>query len=153
MGEALHRAARGAPATARRLEDSFAVSSDAAPLEDAVAPQPAADAGTQAGQQAPAGSDVLLPSYLQAALAAADSSSVPGAQGPQGSAVDARQPSVAAPAQSRSKPAQVQASQREVSEVERLPPVSQLDASVLDALPLHLKRELEMAYGAQLGLL
>ena len=147
MGEALHRAARGAPATARRLEDSFAVSSAAAPSDDAVAPPPADDASTRAGQQAPAGGDVVLPSYLQAALAAADSSSVPGTQMLQNGAADAQQPVVAAPALSRSKLAQMQASQRDVSEVERLPPVSQLDASVLDALPLHLKRELEMAYG------
>ena len=151
MGEALNRAGRCTPATARRLEDSFAGSSGAAAPDAAVAP-PLTDAGTQAVQQALAGSDVVLPSYLQAALAAADSSSVQGAQAPQGSAADSRQTAGAAPAQSRSKPAQEQAAKRELSEIERLPPVSQLDASVLDALPLHLKRELEMAYGAQLGL-
>ena len=33
--------------------------------------------------------------------------------------------------------------------IEPLPPPSQLDADVLDALPLDLKRELERAYGAR----
>lgn len=31
--------------------------------------------------------------------------------------------------------------------IQALPPASQLDAAVLDALPLELKRELERAYG------
>ena len=34
--------------------------------------------------------------------------------------------------------------------IQALPPPSQLDAAVLDALPLGLKRELERAYGARL---
>lgn len=35
--------------------------------------------------------------------------------------------------------------------IQALPPASAIDLEVLDALPLHLKRELERAYGALLG--
>ena len=151
MGEALTRAARGAPATARRLEDAFAGSSAATPSDAATAPSQAANAGSQPEQQAPAGSDILLPSYLQAALAAADSVAGMSSQMLPRRTADAGQPSDPAPAQNQANAALVQATKRELKEFARLPPVSQLDVSVLDALPLHLKRELEMAYGAQLG--
>ena len=35
--------------------------------------------------------------------------------------------------------------------IQALPPASQIDVAVLDALPLELKRELERAYGAELS--
>ena len=35
--------------------------------------------------------------------------------------------------------------------IQALPPASALDLDVLDALPLHLKRELERAYGETLS--
>jgi len=152
VGEALTKAARGPQATARKLEDAFAGSAAALQPVAAVAPQMAAPSSSAASQPAQAGGDVVLPTYLQAALAAADSSMAASAPA---AALDAEilppnpeQLSAAHPAALGLQPPPDRAEKRKAADIERLPPVSELDASVLDALPLHLKRELEMAYGA-----
>ena len=153
VGEALNKAARGPRATARKLEDAFAGSAAALPPAAAVALQIAAPSSSAASQPAQAGGDVALPSYLQAALAAADSSTAASAPA---AALDAEilpanpeELSAAHPVAPGQHPAPDRAEKRKAADIERLPPVAELDASVLDALPLHLKRELEMAYGAQ----
>jgi len=153
VGEALNKAARGPQATARKLEDAFAGSAAALPSVAAVAPQMAAPLLSAASQPAQAGGDVALPSYLQAALAAADSTMAANAPA---AALDAeifpsspQQLSATHSAAVCLQAAPYRADKRKAADIERLPPVAELDASVLDALPLHLKRELEMAYGAQ----
>ena len=153
VGEALNKAGRTPQATARRLEDAFAGSAAGLPPVGAAARQMAAPSSSAASQPAQAGGDNVLPSYLQAALAAADSSLAASAPA---ALLDAevlpsnsQQQAEAQPAALRPQAAPDRAQKRKAADIERLPPVSQLDASVLDALPLHLKRELEMAYGAQ----
>ena len=149
VGEALNRAARGSHATARKLEDSFAGS--AVVSSPAAVPQAAASSSA-APQAARAGGDIVLPSYLQAALAAADgcvTASVAAAPvHVELRSANLHQHSEARPADGMLQPAADRAEKRKLTDIERLPPVSQLDASVLDALPLHVRRELEMAYGA-----
>lgn len=89
----------------------------------------------------------VLPSFLQRAIAAAAP-----AEG------EATEPLPTAPTQDsplkprpqeRHADAQPDSGKGQGCGIVALPPVSQLDQSVLDSLPLVTRRELEMAYGAQ----
>ena len=172
MVTAMMRGSRASRSTARRLESAFGDSRaeiDSRPPGRSAGCRDGAHVnqdGTQGNAEEGLGLSVHtarvgvpeLPSYLQQALGISEG----GIEGPAAAAAavaHSEYSSRAAPERALQAAwdgsaavgmAQSSGAQplRTDAYAERLPPMSQLDASVLDALPLHVKRELEMAYGA-----
>ena len=173
LGSAIMRGAQAAKGTARRLESAFGDSSTGSHKGGATGSVGGGEgvqteqSGSQASVEGISGVPVAhttatrLSSYLQQALEAGEG----GRHGPPACAVvaqsreslrDAATTARQAPSEGDAAAGGAQISMvqppRTEGYAERLPPMSQLDASVLDALPLHVKRELEMAYGAHVML-